>query len=119
MFSRGIPRLPLLLLAVAALCLIPPEMLERGPNLCLWSWLFHLRACPACGSTRALASFFHGHFARAFAFNRNIVVTGPALLALIALDSLRLLREAFAAPPSSLNSSREANTFSRSSDEPT
>jgi len=99
MFARGIPRLPLLLAAVAALCLIPPEVLARGPHLCLWSWLFHLRACPACGSTRALAAFFHGQFAPALAFNRNVIVTAPVLLGLTVLDSLRLARRVFAARP--------------------
>ena len=97
MFARGIPRLPLLLAAVAAFCLIPPEVLARGPHLCLWSWLFHLSACPACGSTRALAAFFHGQFGRAFTFNRNVIVTAPLLLALIALDGLRFVRQVFAA----------------------
>lgn len=99
MFARGIPRLPLLLAAVAAFCLIPPEVLARGPHLCLWSWLFHLRACPACGSTRALAAFFHWQFASALAFNRNVIVTAPLLVALVVADSLRFVRQVFAARP--------------------
>jgi hypothetical protein len=99
MFARGIPRFPLLLLAVTAFCLIPPEAFARRPSLCLWSWLFHLRACPACGSTRALAAFFHGQFARALAFNRNVIVTAPLLVALIALDSLRIARRVIVRRP--------------------
>jgi hypothetical protein len=78
--------------ALAAFCLVPPETVAHGPDLCLWKHLFHLAACPACGSTRALAAFFHGQFAQALAFNLNVVVTGPGLLALLALDMLRILR---------------------------
>ncbi|HKS97706.1 MAG TPA: DUF2752 domain-containing protein [Terriglobia bacterium] len=95
MLARGIARLPLLLAAVVAFCLIPPEIFARGPHLCVWSWLFHLQACPACGSTRALAAFFHGQFARALAFNHNVIVTAPLLLGLTALDGLRFLRRVF------------------------
>ena len=104
MFSRGLPRLAVLLLAVAAFCVIPPEVLARGPDLCLWRHLFHLSACPACGSTRALAAFFHGQFLRALAFNRNVVVTGPGLVGLVGHDTFRLVCKIFAARPSGLNS---------------
>ncbi len=91
-FSYRIPRLGALLVAVGAYCLVPPERFAQGPNLCLWRHLFHLAACPACGSTRALAAFFHGRFAAALAFNRNVLVTGPVLLALLADDVVHLLR---------------------------
>lgn len=111
MFSRGIPRLALLLLAAAAFCLIPPEVLARGPDLCLWKHLFHLPACPACGSTRALAAFFHGQFARAVGFNRNVVITGPGLVALATLDAIRWLRRPVASHPCGLKSSIGQTTF--------
>ena len=91
-FAKGIPRWPVLVVALGAFVLVPPERFAQGPDLCLWRHLFHLAACPACGSTRALAAFFHGRFAAAFAFNRNVVVTAPALLALIAHDLVCLLR---------------------------
>jgi hypothetical protein len=42
---------------------------------------------------RALAAFFHGHFAQALAFNRNVVVTAPLLLALFVQDAVRALRK--------------------------
>lgn len=90
-FAERVPRWLVLLGALAAFCLLPPETLARGPDLCLWRHLFHLSACPACGSTRALAAFFHGQFAQALAFNRNVVVTGPLLLALLAQDVWRWL----------------------------
>jgi hypothetical protein len=87
-FAKGMPRWAVLAGVLALLCLVPPEIFARGPDLCLWRHLFHLSACPACGSTRALAAFFHGNFAQALAFNRNVVVTAPLLVALL-LDDLR------------------------------
>jgi hypothetical protein len=92
-FATRIPRLFALALALAGFCLVSPETLARGPDLCLWKHLFHLAACPACGSTRALAAFFHGQFAAAFAFNRNVVVTAPLLLGLLVRDAKRLVQE--------------------------
>ena len=86
LFARGVPRLAVLLVLVAAFCLIPPQVLARGPHLCLWRCLFHLQACPACGSTRALAAFFHGRFREALGYNRNVLVTAPSLMALLARD---------------------------------
>jgi hypothetical protein len=110
LFAKGIPRWLVLTAALAAFCLVPPETLAHGPDLCLWKHLFHLVACPACGSTRALAAFFHGQFAQALAFNLNVVVTGPGLLALFALDALWILRQARDALSSSLNSRCELTT---------
>jgi len=78
-------------LALAVFMALPPEMLARGPDICLWKHLFGLAACPACGSTRALSAFFHGQLAQALAYNRNVMVTGPLLLVLLAQDVARLL----------------------------
>lgn len=105
-FSSGIPRASALGGAIVFFCLISPETLGSGPDLCLWRHLFHLHACPGCGSTRALAALFHGHFAQALAFNRNVIATGPALMAMFARDLLRLC---FFAVRGSLNSLPEAN----------
>ncbi len=91
LFAKGVLRLPVLLAALAACCLVPPETLALGPNLCLWCHLFHLSACPACGSTRALAAFFHGRFSQAAALNLNVIITAPGLLALLARDLWRLI----------------------------
>lgn len=85
-FAKGIPRLAILLCAVLGFCLIPPELLDRGPNLCLWRHLFHLAACPSCGSTRALAAFFHGNLRQALAYNRNVVITAPTIICMLAKD---------------------------------
>jgi len=91
-FAKGIPRWPVSVVALGAFVLVAPERFAHGPELCLWRHLFHLGACPACGSTRALAAFFHGRFAAALAFNRNVVVTAPTLLVLVAQDLVYLLR---------------------------
>jgi hypothetical protein len=95
-FSKGISRWMVLSLALAVLMAVPPEVLARGPDICLWKHLFHLAACPACGSTRALAAFFHGHAAQALGYNRNVIVTGPLLIGLLLRDvfsGLKGLRE--------------------------
>jgi hypothetical protein len=73
-------------LALAAFVVVPPEVLAHGPDVCLWKRLFHLAACPACGSTRALAAFFHGHLAQALGYNRNVIVTGPLFIGLLLQD---------------------------------
>ena len=91
-FSHHMPRWALLTIAVGALGMLPPETFARGPNLCLWHYLFHISACPACGTTRALAAFFHGQFSQALAFNRNVVVTAPSLVALLARDLAQLAK---------------------------
>jgi uncharacterized protein DUF2752 len=93
LFARGLPRLAVLLLLVASLRLVPLEFLARGPDLCVWRHLLHVAACPACGSTRALAAFFHGWLRQAFEYNRNVVLTGPGLLFLSVLDCAELARK--------------------------
>src|SRR5579864_8962569 len=92
LFSTGIPRWLVLSIALAVCCTIPPDLLTHGPNLCIWRDLFHLDACPACGTTRALVAFFHGNFAQALAFNRNVVITAPSLVSLLALDILQVAK---------------------------
>ena len=92
MFSKNIPRWAVLICALSAFCLIPPELLNGGPDLCLWRHLFDISACPACGTTRALAAFFHGQFTQALAFNRNILVTAPGLVGFLVLDIIQLTR---------------------------
>ncbi len=92
-FAKGIPRLAIISCAVLGFCLVPPQLLDRGPNLCLWRHLFHLAACPSCGSTRALAAFFHGHIRQALAYNRNVLITAPAFLGMLAKDTSSLVRD--------------------------
>ena len=91
LFSRGVPRLLAIAIVVAGFCLLPPEALSRGPDLCLWRRLFHLAACPACGSVRALAAFFHGRLGEALAYNRNVLVTAPGLIVLAVKDAFTLI----------------------------
>jgi hypothetical protein len=89
---KGMPRWLVLSLALAFFVLVPPEVLGRGPDICVWKHLFRLTACPACGSARALAAFFHGNLLQALAYNRNVLATGPLLLLLLTQDAVRLLR---------------------------
>ena len=93
LFCRGVPRLLAVAMVVAGFCLLAPEALSRGPNLCLWRALFHLAACPACGSLHALAAFFHGRFGDALTYNRNVLITGPGLIALAVEDGYSLVRK--------------------------
>lgn len=93
LFSNGVPRWVVLSVALAVFVLVPPGVLGHGPDICVWKYLFHLTACPACGSTRALAAFFHGHFTQALAYNRNVLVTGPLLMILLVQDVARLLQQ--------------------------
>jgi len=92
LFAKGITRWAVLAIALGIFVLVPPETLARGPDICLWKHLLGLAACPACGSTRALAAFFHGRFGDALALNRNVIVTAPCLLGLLAWDTLLLAR---------------------------
>ncbi len=87
-FSSGLPRWAVLCLGVVAFCLMPPELLARGPDHCLWRNLFQLNACPACGTTRALCAFFHGQLALALSFNRNVLITAPSMLLMLCKDAL-------------------------------
>ena len=93
LFSRRVLRLLVLGVVLIGFCVLPPEAVSRGPDLCLWRRLLHFAACPACGSTRALAAFFHGRFGDALAYNRNVLVTAPLLVMLAAKDALTVLRK--------------------------
>ena len=87
-FCKGVNRWMVLVTAAAFFVAVPPEWLDRGPNICLWRHLLHVAACPACGTTRALAAFFHGHFVQALVYNRNVLVTGPLLVGLLLYDGV-------------------------------
>ena len=91
LFCRGVPRLVAVGLVVTGFCILPPEVLSRGPDLCLWRELLHVSTCPACGSMRALTAFFHGRLGDALAYNRNVLVTAPLLLMLAAKDLFSFL----------------------------
>jgi hypothetical protein len=87
-----VPRVAVLAVIIVAFCALPPQFFAAGPDVCLWRHLWHLSSCPACGSTRALAAFYHGHFGQALAYNRNVIVTGPLLLTLLLRDIVHLRR---------------------------
>jgi len=93
LFARGVPRLLAVGIVLAGFCVLPPEVLSRGPDVCLWRNLLHIAACPACGSMRALAAFFHGRYGDALAYNRNVLVTAPVLVALAAKDAFSVIKK--------------------------
>ena len=104
-FTSGIPRLFIILTALAVFYSVSPETLSRGPDLCLWRNLLNISSCPGCGSTRALAALFHGRLGAAWAFNPNVAVTAPCLLVMLALDIRHALGRLRTAPGSILHSS--------------
>jgi len=84
--SRAVRQAFILLVAVAALAVIPPAWVERLPSVCLNRHVFGF--CPACGSLRALVWLFHGAVGLALKYNLNCLLTGPVLVLLL-LASLR------------------------------
>jgi hypothetical protein len=109
-FSHDVVWAALVLLALGVFCLIPLDTWTRIPDLCLWRRLFHLAACPACGTTRALVCFFHGEWPAAWKYNANVVVTAPSLMVLVVSYSFKLWRRLRSAPPSNLRSASGLNT---------
>lgn len=59
--------------------------LEHAPTVCLFRNLVGLR-CPGCGMTHALSALLHGEFARAFLYNKLVVVAFPALVGVVLYD---------------------------------
>lgn len=78
-------RLAFLLAIAAALALVPLRYFEALPSLCLFRNLAGFE-CPGCGMTRAILCILHGDFAKAWHFNRAVVVVFP-LLCYISLTS--------------------------------
>ena len=62
----------------AAVMLIPTELLDGAPAICLFRLTLGVE-CPGCGMTRAVSAVLHGELARALAYNRGIVVVFPLL----------------------------------------
>ncbi len=91
-FAARVPRLAVLVVLVTAFAVVTPETLARGPGLCLWRRLFHIAACPACGTLHALSAAYHGRLAEALRFNHNVLITAPGTLALLLLDLIQLVR---------------------------
>ena len=87
--GRAMRQAVIMLVAVAALAVIPPAWIERLPSVCLNRHVFGF--CPACGSLRALVHLFHGDVAGAVRFNPNVLLTGPLLMALLLMSLWRAL----------------------------
>jgi hypothetical protein len=77
---RSLPALRLALLVAAPIVffLLPFELIEHGPNLCLFKATIGW-TCPGCGMTRALHLLMHGELSRSVSFNPRVVVAAPLL----------------------------------------
>ncbi len=91
-FSGATPasRLMAIGLICGTLAIVPLQVLDSLPQVCLWERL--VGWCPAHGTTHALAALLHGDPRRAIAYNPNVVVVAPLLLFIAARDLYQLLR---------------------------
>ncbi len=76
--------------AVVTLALLPVELVERLPSVCLNRRLFGF--CPGCGTVRALSHLLHGDLTGALKQNINCLVVAPLLLGLAAWYAAVALR---------------------------
>jgi hypothetical protein len=68
----------LYILLPLAFIVVPTSWIESRRSICLIRILFGV-PCPGCGMTRAISCVFHGHFKRAFQYNKLIVIVFPLL----------------------------------------
>ena len=84
--NRGRAGSPVVALLIAAavvtLALLPVELVERLPSVCLNRHLFGF--CPGCGTVRAMSHLLHGDLAGALECNVNCLVVLPLMLGLAA-----------------------------------
>ena len=66
------------ILAPVLIGLISLDWVESGPTLCLHKRFTGLD-CLGCGMTRAIVALLHGQFTEAIAYNKGVVLAGPAL----------------------------------------
>ncbi|HEY0756063.1 MAG TPA: DUF2752 domain-containing protein [Ktedonobacteraceae bacterium] len=67
-----------LLLLPLLFWLLPTVWLERGPSLCLITYITG-KPCPGCGMTRALSCLVHDEPRRAWRYNRLAFIVAPLL----------------------------------------
>ena len=75
---------------IALFTLVPAERFE-GFSLCLFYNFFGFR-CVTCGMTRAFANAMHLNFARAWAYNKLILVFFPLFWTVVASDVYAFFR---------------------------
>ena len=83
-------RLALIAAGCATLAALPLRVLDSLPNVCPLDRLFGY--CPAHGTLHALTALLHGQPALAVAYNPNVLLIAPLLLALACIDVHRLIR---------------------------
>lgn len=92
----GLILLAVITLAILAAPLLPLDLMDRGPSLCVFSALgiegvfkvFGVHGgCPGCGISRAVWAILHGDVNRAIFYSRRVILAAPILAVLY----LRLL----------------------------
>ncbi len=76
---------------LAGLALVPVELLERLPSVCLNRHLFGF--CPGCGTVRALAHLLRGDLVGALKCNVNCLVIAPLIAGLAAWQFWAAVRD--------------------------
>lgn len=78
-------------LAILAAPLLPRDLMDRGPSLCVFYALgiegvfkvFGVHGgCPGCGMSRAIWAILHGDLNRAVAYNWRVIIVAPILATL-------------------------------------
>lgn len=71
-------KLGLYLIIPLVLFLLPLSLIEAAPSVCLFKNILGLE-CPGCGITRAVVSVLQGDLAKAWEYNKLVVVVLPLL----------------------------------------
>ena len=77
--------------SLAFLAVLPTQLLENGPSICLFRNLFGI-SCLGCGMTRALSSVMHANIASAISYNQFVIVVFPLVFLTLLRDLIVLGR---------------------------
>lgn len=71
----------------------PEAMADGAPLRLVGAEPQHCQGCPLCGMSRAFSCVTHAQFARAFEFNRGVLIAYPMFEALAVLGPAFLARD--------------------------
>ena len=74
------------------LSIIPFEIIEGGPTICVFKNLLGIE-CPGCGMTRAFSCIMHGDLIAAVSYNRLVIIVFPVFCLVLLKDILSLFSE--------------------------
>jgi hypothetical protein len=103
----GLILLSVITLAILAAPLLPLNLMDRGPSLCVFCALgiegifkiFGIHSgCPGCGMSRAVWAILHGDVNRAIAYNWRVILAAPILVTLYINLAASLVRRWFRIP---------------------